>query len=146
MGIEVEQTKIIRADADVVWDFLERPETWKTWWTDCIEARTLDDRSLHEGSALELVVQPRRLKLTFTPVVDLLTERKLLSLTYRSAFTQTTAAWYLHEKPDATHVKAELVFNGLFPFLVTISQQSSAVRATVQRNLRGLKKAAERMV
>lgn len=145
MGIEVEQAKIIRADPEVVWDFLEHPETWKTWWPDCVEARVTDDRTLREASRLESVVRPVRLSLTLNPIVDLVIERKTLSMTHRSAFIQSTAAWYLYEKPDATHVKAELVFNGLFPFLVTIAQRSSTVRASVKRNLLGLKRAAERM-
>ena len=146
MGIEYEQTKVIRTDPEVIWDFLGRLETWKTWWPDCVEALAVDDRTLREGSRLELVLQPVRLRMTLRPVVDLLSESKTLSLTHRSAFLQTTFAWYLVEKPDATLVKAEVVANGLFPFLVTIAQQSGVVRGSVQRNLRGLKRAAERMV
>ncbi|MEE8522518.1 MAG: SRPBCC family protein [Thermoanaerobaculia bacterium] len=146
MGIELELVKIIRADPEVVWDFLVRTETWKSWWPDCVEAATEDDRRLEEGSRIELVLQPRITKVTLRPTVDLYSEGKTLSLTHRSALIQTTAAWYLSEKPDATVVKGELVFNGLLPFLVTIAQQSSAVRACFQRNLSGLKKAAERLV
>jgi hypothetical protein len=146
MGIEIEQTKIIRADPEVVWDFLVRTETWKSWWPDCIEALRDTDRQLEEGSRLELVLQPRITKLTLRPIVDLFTDGKTLSLTHRSALIQATAAWYLSERPDATLVKGELVFNGLLSFLITIAQQSSAVRASFQRNLSGLKKAAERMV
>ncbi len=147
MGIEVEHTKIIRADPDLVWDFLARPSTWKSWWPDCIEANTGEDRrDLREGSILELVLQPRQMRLTLRPTVDLLTERRTLSMTHHSALIHTTAAWYLHERPDATHVKAELVFNGIFPFFVTIAQQSGSVKASLQRNLQGLKKVAERMV
>lgn len=147
MGIEVEHTKIIRADPEVIWGFLVRPPTWKSWWVDCVEASSGDDRrELQEGTRLELVLQPRNLRLTLRPTVDLLTERKTLSMTHHSALIHTTAAWYLYERPDATQVKAELVFNGILPFFVTIAQQSSTVRASLQRNLQGLKKAAERMV
>jgi Polyketide cyclase / dehydrase and lipid transport len=146
MGIEIEQSKVIRADPEVVWDFLVRTETWKSWWPDCVEAARADDRRLEEGTRLELVLQPRITKLTLRPVVDLFTEGKTLSLTHRSALIQTTAAWYISERPDATVVKGELVFNGFLPFVITVSQQSSAVRACFQRNLAGLKKAAERMV
>lgn len=146
MGVELELVKIVRADPEVVWDFLVRTETWKSWWPDCVEAASEDDRRLEEGSRIELVLQPRITKVTLRPTVDLYTKGKTLSLTHRSALIQTTAAWYLSEKPDATVVKGELVFNGLLPFLVTIAQQSSAVRACFQRNLSGLKKAAERLV
>ncbi len=146
MGIEVEQSKVVRSDPEVIWELLERPEKWSSWWRECVEARITDDRTLREGSRLELVLQPVRLRQTLRPVVDLLTERKTLRLTHRSAFLQTTFAWYLVERPDATVVKAEVVANGLFPFLVTIAQQSGVVRRTVQGNLRALKRAAERMV
>lgn len=146
MGIELEQTKIIRADPELIWDFLVRTETWKSWWPDCVEAASEDERRLDEGSRIELVLQPRVAKLTLRPTVDLLTEGKTLSLTHRSPLIQTTAAWYLSERPDATVVRGELVFNGIVPFLITIGQQSSAVRACFQRNLNGLKKAAERLV
>ena len=146
MGIEYEQTKLIRTDPEVIWDFLGRPETWKTWWPDCVEARAVDDRTLREGSRLEVVLQPVRLRVTLWPVVDLLTASRTLSLTHRSTFLHTTFAWHLVEKPDATLVKAEVVANGIFPFLVTIAQRSGVVRGAVQRNLRGLKRAAERMV
>ncbi len=146
MGIEFEQSKIIRADPEVVWDFLIRPDTWSSWWPDCVEAAVTDDRRLEEGSSLELVLQPRISKVTLRPVVDLLTVGKTLSLTHRSAMIQSTAAWYLSERPDATVVKGELVFNGILPFLITIAQQSSAVRSCFQRNLSGLKKTSERMV
>ncbi len=146
MGIEVEQSKMIRSDPEIIWDLLERPEKWSSWWRECVEARITDDRALREGSRLELVLQPVRLRKTLRPVVDLLTERKTLSLTHRSPFLQTTFAWYLVERPDATVVKVEAVANGLFPFLVTIAQQSGVVRHTVQSHLRALKRAAERMV
>lgn len=146
MGIEVEQTKIIRADAEVVWDLLCQPEKWKGWWPECVDARVSDERALAEGSRLELVLRPGTLQLTLRPVVDLLTERKALSLTHHSPTLHTTCAWYLVEKPDATHVKAEVVANGLLPFLVTIAQRSSIVAMTLKRNLLGLKRTAERMV
>ena len=146
MGIEFEQTKSIRSDPEVIWELLERPEKWSSWWPECVAARATDDRALREGSRLELVVQPVRMRWKLRPTVDLLTEGRTLSLIHRSAFLQTSFGWYLQERPDATLVKGEVVANGLGPFLVTIAQQSSLVRITVQRNLRALKRAAERLV
>ena len=146
MGIEFEQTKVIRSDPEIIWELLERPEKWSSWWPECVAARATDEGTLREGSRLELVVQPFRARWTLRPTVDLLTERKTMSLTHRSALLQTTFGWYLQERPDATLVKGEVVANGLGPFLLTIAQQSSLVRGTVQRNLRALKRAAERMV
>ena len=50
MGIEAEETKVIRADSDVIWDLLARPDAWRTWWPGCVAARTLDDRPAHHGT------------------------------------------------------------------------------------------------
>jgi len=144
MGIEVEETKIVRSDPEVIWELLSKPEGWKGWWPACVEARLAEDPVLRDGSQLEVVLKPATVKMTFHPVVDLFTENKHLSLTHRSAFIQTTAVWYLTPRPDATLVKAEIIFNGLFPFLVTIAQRSSVVRYALQSNLRGLKRHAER--
>lgn len=144
MGIEAEVSRKIFADSDAIWELLGDPPAWPTWWLDCVSAKTLDSRTLREGSALEVLVKPRTMSLTLNPVVDLYTERKLLSLTHRSTFIHTTATWQLLEKKDSVLVTANIVFNGLLPFLITISQQSSVVRFSLNNNLKGLKKAAEK--
>ena len=144
MGIEAEVSRKIFADSDAIWELLSDLEAWPTWWMDCVAARTMDSRKLREGSALEVLVKPRTVSLTLNPVVDLFTERKLLSLTHRSTFVHTTATWQLLEKNDAVIVTANIVFNGFLPFLITIAQQSSVVRLSLNNNLKGLKKAAEK--
>jgi hypothetical protein len=144
MGIEAEVSRKIFADSDAIWELLSDLEAWPTWWVDCVIARTMDSRTLREGSTLEVLVKPRAVSLTLNPVVDLFTERKLLSLTHRSAFIHSTATWQLVEKNDAVTVTASIVFNGLLPFLITIAQQSSVVRFSLNNNLKGLKKAAEK--
>ncbi len=146
MGIDVDLSTGIRADPDVVWGLLEDASSWSTWWRGCITARAFDDRRLREGSQLELVLQPKLQKFTFKPVVDLLTENRALSLTHRSAFLQTTTAWYLVEKPDRTMVTVQSVFNGVMPFLMSILQQRSSVQLCLKGNLQGLRRAAERIM
>lgn len=143
MGIEAEVVKNVFAEPMVIWGLLADPPMWKTWWPDCISATTADSKSLHEGSHLELVLQPRQIKITLRPEVDLCTEGKLLSLTHRSALIHTTASWHLVEKDDCVRVTGQIVFNGFFPFLITIAQQSSIVRFSLNNNLKGLKRAAE---
>ncbi len=146
MGIDVDLSTGIRADPDVVWGLLEDPAGWSTWWRGCVAAQAVDGKTLREGSRLELVLQPKLQKFTFKPVVDLLTENRALSLTHRSAFVQTTTAWYLAEKPDRTMVTVQTAFNGLMPFLMSILQQRGTVQLCLKGNLQGLRRAAERIM
>ncbi len=145
MGIDVDISINVRSDPEIIWGLLVDPSGWSGWWRTCIAARSLDDRTLREDSGLELVLQPKFQKLTFRPVVDLLTENRALSLTHRSLFVQTTTAWYLAEKPDRTQVTVQSVFNGLLPFLMSIAQQRSTVQLCLKTNLQGLRRAAERI-
>ncbi len=146
MGIDAEITTGIRADPDIVWGLLVDPSSWSSWWRSCVAAHSIDSRDLREGSEIELVLKPKLQKVTFRPVVDLLTDYRTLSLTHRSFFVQTTTAWYLAEKPDRTQVTVQSVFNGILPFLMSIAQQRSTVHLTLKTNLQGLRRAAERLV
>ena len=146
MGIDVELSTSIRTDPEIIWALLVDPSTWKGWWRGCLAAQTSDGRDLREGSQLEVLLQPKLQKFTFRPVVDLLTENRTLSLTHRSAFLQTTAAWYLAEKPDRTQVDLQIIFNGLLPFFMSIFQQRRSVQLILKKNLQGLRQAAERSV
>ena len=144
MGIEAEVSKNVLTEREIIWELLGDPSTWASWWVDCVAAKTTDERSLREGSRLEVVLKPKRGKMTLNPVVDLCTEGKLLSLTHRSFGIHTTCEWKLEDRPEGVRVTARIVFNGLVPFLITIAQQSSIVRFSLNNNLRGLKRAAER--
>lgn len=146
MGIDAELSAGIRADPDIIWGLLADPSGWSSWWRSCVAAHSVDGKTLHEGSGVELVLQPKLQKFTFRPVVDLLTEHRSLSLTHRSTFVQTTTAWYLAEKPDRTQVTVQTVFNGLLPFLMSLAQQRSTVQLCLKTNLQGLRRAAERLV
>ena len=145
MGIDADLSIPVRADPDVIWDLLEDPSTWPGWWRSCVAARSVDGKALREGSRLEVVLQVKLQKLTFKPVVDLLTPNRTLSLTQRSFAVQTTTGWYLAEKPDRTEVKVQTVFNGLLPFVMSILQQRSTVQMALKSNLQGLRRAAERI-
>lgn len=144
MGIEAEIARNILADPDVIWEQLTDTKAWPSWWVDCQSAKTLDDKRLDEGSRLELVVKPHSIPLTLRPEVDLMSFHKTLSLTHHSAFIHTTCTWQLVERPEGVRVTAQIVFNGIFPFLVTILQQSSVVRFSLNNFMKGLKRSAER--
>ncbi len=144
MGIEAEVSRNILADPDVIWQQLTETKGWPSWWIDCRTAKTHDDKPLDEGSRLELMVKPRNVAITLNPVVDLMTPLKTLSLTHRSAFIHTTCTWQLVEKPEGVRVTAQIVFNGVFAFLVAIAQQSGVVRFSLNNFMKGLKRSAER--
>ena len=146
MGIDADLSIPVRADPDVVWGLLVDPSSWASWWRACVAARSLDGKDLREGSRLEVVLQVKYQKLTFKPVVDLLTENRTLSLTQRSFAVQTTTSWYLAEKPDRTEVAVQTVFNGLLPFVMSILQQRGTVQMALKSNLQGLRRAAERIM
>lgn len=146
MAIEIEEATHIASEPVIIWGLLIDPTSWKTWWPDCREANSTDFRTLREGSELEVVLQPKHQKLTFTPIVDLITDGKTLSLTHRAAFLQTTVRWYLQEKPEGTRVLVHGIFAGLSPFLMRLLRRDDTLRFSLNSNLRGLKKMAERLV
>lgn len=144
MGIEAELTKKVFAERETIWELLGDASTWSSWWPDCVIAKTHDGKTLREGSQLELVLRPRHMKLTLRPEVSLCTEHKTLSLVHQSAGIHSMCSWQLTDLADGVRIDAQVVFNGLFPFLVTIAQQSSVVRFSLANNLKGLKRASER--
>ena len=145
MGIDADLSINSRADPEVIWGLLEDPSTWSSWWRACVAAQTGDGGRLREGSQVEIVLQPKFQKLTFKPVVDLMTENRTLSLTQRTLSVQTTTGWYLAEKPDRTQVTVQTVFNGLLPFFMGVLQQRRLVQMVLRSNLSGLRRAAERI-
>ncbi|NJL29174.1 MAG: hypothetical protein HC897_15480 [Thermoanaerobaculia bacterium] len=146
MSFECEQSVNVATERDVVWRLLIDASTWKTWWSDCVDATAADRRTLHEGSKLELALQPKQLKYTFYPEVDLTSEGKSLSLTHRSLFVQWTVSWFLQDLETGTRVTARGSFAGLGTLLPRIFHQDDTARFSLNSNLRGLKRLAERMV
>jgi hypothetical protein len=145
MSFECEQSVNVATDREVVWRLLIDPTTWKTWWPDCIDASAVDRKMLHEGSKLELALQPKQVKYTFNPEVDLTSEGKNLSLTHRSLFVQWTVSWHLQDLANGTRVTARGAFTGLGTALKGLFHQDDTVRFSLHSNLRGLKRLAERM-
>lgn len=146
MAIEVEQSVNVATGPESVWRLLADPNSWKSWWPDCVDAHVSDYKVLREGSELVVVVQPQHSKLTFRPTVDLYTEQRTLSLTHRTVFFACTAAWYLQPREDGTRVTVRAVLAGPAAFLLRLLRRDAIVRLTLHSQLRGLKKVAERMV
>lgn len=144
MGIEAEISRNILADPDVIWEQLTDTKTWPAWWIDCQSAKTMDEKRLDEGSRLELVVKPGTVALTLRPEVDLMSPLKTLSMTHHTAFIHTTCSWQLVERPEGVRVTGQVVFNGLFAFLISILQRRSTVRLCLNNFMKGLKRSAER--
>jgi uncharacterized protein YndB with AHSA1/START domain len=145
MGLEIDVQKNIDAAPATVWELLEKPPTWSTWWTECDHALAQDRRGLREGSQIELVLRPDRRPTTLMPVVELYTEEKTLSLTHRSSMVQATATFYLSSHRHGTRVRVQAVFEGLGILLLRLSGRGGVPLHTLDSALRGLKRVAERM-
>ncbi|MEM8961653.1 MAG: SRPBCC family protein [Acidobacteriota bacterium] len=145
MGFELDHSVNVAAPADIVWRLLIDPSSWSGWWRDCLDAQSRDLRNLREGSELSLTVQPKHMRMTFEPRVDLMIEQKTLSMSHRSALVQASLSWYLGASEMGTRVQARVVFAGLWSNVMGLTRQKDAVHFAVHSNLRDLKKVAERL-
>ena len=145
MGISIEHAVNVGAPPAVIWRLLIDPQTWGSWWRDCIDARSVDFRNLREGSEMELTLQPRHSKMTMHPIVDLMVEEKTLSITHRGPFLQATAAWYLDASEAGTRVKVQGAFTGIGPLVMRPFGARETAHFSLHASLRDLKKIAERM-
>jgi len=146
MPIECEMAVHIANEREKIWQLLENPAAWKTFWPDCVDATSADRKLLREGSELELVLQPGASLHTFRPSVDLLVPGKTLSLTHRGPFLRWTVSWYLDDVETGVRVKVQGIFAGVGTFLARLLRQDDTFRFSLHGQLRGLKKLAERMV
>ena len=146
MAVVVEKVTNIASAPETVWSLLVNPESWKSWWSGCIEARTMDRRTLREGSQLELVLQPRHQKVTLNPVVDMMSEGKTLSLTQQGALLQGTVVWEVVEGPMGARVNLRGVFKGFQVWLMGLAGKNGTFQLSLSANLRGLKKTSEHMI
>ena len=145
MGIELDLSKKILAPPSVVWSLLGSIQSWPRWWRDCEAARVKDGRAPREGSELELVIKPGATSGNYHPTIDLYTEDRVLGMTYRGAFSQSTCEWYLNRKPDGTEVRAKLVYDGVGSLFIRLTGRTTLVRLALENQLKDLKKFAERM-
>lgn len=145
MAREIDLSRNILAPSDTVWELLEKPVTWKSWWPECENARILDRGALREGSAIEVTLQPDYRKYDFRPVVDLFTMGKTMSLTHRSWSMGITVSFYLSEKSGGTHVRLQAVVEGLGMLFATLTGRGGLPLQTFDSALRGLKRTAERL-
>lgn len=143
MALVVETSSPAAADPAVVWNLLYDTTSWRTWWKDLLSVRILDHKPLREGSPLELLVQPRQMKLTLHPTVDLLTEGRTLSLTHWRSLLRGTVAWQIAPHDLGVKISARGVFKGPLTVGNTWFHQEDALRMTLHRSVRGLKKASE---
>lgn len=145
MAREIDLTRIIQAPAETVWELLEKPVTWKSWWSECEHARILDRGALREGTAIEVALRPDSRAITLQPTVDLFTMGKTLSLTHRSWSLAATVAFYLTEKNNGTHVRLQAVVEGLGMIFARLTGNGDLPLHVLDSALRGLKRTAERL-
>ena len=146
MAVVVEKIASVESSPETVWGLLINLESWKRWWPGCVEARTEDFRTLHEGSKIELVVKPVSRKYTFNPEVDMLSEGRTLSITQQSLLLQYTVVWEVVEGPAGARVSLRGVFKGFQVWLMGLASQNVMFHHSLGSSLRGLKKLAERMI
>ena len=110
------------------------------------EALTRDLKPLREGSEIELVLRPGYRRITYNPIVDMLTEGRALSLTHRSLMFQCTVVWQVTEGGSGARVLIRGVFKGIQPFLLARIGRDHLYRLILHHNLRDLRRIAEKMV
>lgn len=145
MSREIDISRNILAPADTVWELIEKPVTWKSWWPECKNAQILDRGALREGSSIEVSLQPDYRTLDFRPTVDLFTMGKTLSLTHRSWSMGATVGFYVSEKKSGTHVRLQAAIEGLGMLFLTLTGRGSLPLQVLDSALRGLKRTAERL-
>ncbi|MDA8017490.1 MAG: hypothetical protein MPN21_08580 [Thermoanaerobaculia bacterium] len=145
MGREIDISRNILAPADTVWELLEKPVTWKSWWPECENARILDRGALREGSSIEVTLRPDARTIDLLPTVDLFTMGKTLSLTHRSWALAATASFYLSAKDSGTHVRVQAVVEGLGVLYASLTGNGTLPLQLLDSALRGLKRTAERL-
>jgi len=142
---EIYISRNILAPIDTVWELVEKPVTWKSWWPECSNAKILDRGALREGSSVEVTLQPDYRKLDFRPTVDLFTMGKTLSFTHRSWSMGATVSFYLSEKSSGTHVRLQAVVEGLGMLFLTLTGRGGLPLQVLDSAMRGLKRTAERL-
>lgn len=145
MGREIDISRSIVAPIDTVWELVEKPVTWKSWWPECENAQILDRGALREGSSIEVTLKPDYRKYDFRPTVDLFTMGKTLSMTHRSWAVSATVSFYLSEKSSGTHVRLQAVVEGLGMLFAGLTGRGALPQQVLDSALRGLKRTAERL-
>lgn len=145
MSIVVEETAHVLAEPHHVWRLLSEPTAWPRWWTGCVAAKLIDGSRFDEGARLELVVQPKHLKTTYRPLVDMMTRERVLSLTHRGPFRQATVTWTLTPEDERVRVTARGVFQGAYFFFLRVLQKGSTPERVLKVQLRELRRTAERL-
>jgi uncharacterized protein YndB with AHSA1/START domain len=140
----IEETILVAAPPEAVWKYLENPWSWPQWWPACREARTGDRKPLREGGRLRLVLKPSLLTFTFEPLVNVVQPGRALIWTGTGAGVTGRHAFFLEARPNGTLVRQREDFSGPGLALFLLLAQVPVTRRMFQRNLRGLKRFAER--
>ena len=144
MSLSIEETIHVAAPPESVWKLLVDLHTWRHWWPNCLEAETKDRKTLHDGSEFTLRLKLGLLQTKFRPKVDAATPPKHLVWTGRGAGVTGRHAFYLDAKPNGTFVRQQEKFDGPGVVLFRLLRLDRATRTMFQKNLRGLKRLAER--
>ena len=142
--LTIEESILIAAPPESIWKLLVDLHSWRLWWPNCLEAETRDRKTLHDGSEFLLRLKLGWLKTKFKPRVNAATAPKLLVWTGRGAGLTGLHSFHLDPKPNGTFVRQIENFDGPGLLLFRLLRLDRATREMFQKNLRGLKRMAER--
>jgi hypothetical protein len=143
-AFEIEESIHVGAAPEIVWRFLGDPRSWPLWWPGCREAVTRDRKTLHDGSALTLALRLGWLAVKIDARVHTVTPQRTLLWEGQGAGVTGRHAFYLDAKPNGTFVRQRESFSGPGVLLFRLARLDVLTRKMFQKNLKGLKRIAER--
>lgn len=146
MAIAMEHTVPVAADPETVWGLLINAESWKEWWPECVTAKSLDHRTLREGSRVELLLDASGRKRTFFAEVGMVSEGKTLSMTHESWNLRCTVTWNILPGPSGARLQVHGAFAGLGAFWEHTMGRDYSFSVPFRSQLRHLRRIAEQMI
>lgn len=142
----LESQVVLGAAPERVWGLLIEPRSWETWWPAVTFARTHDFKPLRERSSFEASLELGRLRATLRGRVTLLAEPRALTWEARLWAVPLREEWYLAVGDRGARYTARAVFSGPGAVLFRILRVQKLWKEMQDRQARGLKRIAERMV
>lgn len=142
----LESQVVVGAAAEQAWGLLVEPRSWETWWPAVTFARTHDFKPLREGSSFEASLELGRLRATLRGRVTLLAEPRALTWEARLWGVPLRAEWYLASGGRGIRYTARAAFSGPGALAFRILRVQKLWKEMQDRQARGLKRIAERMI
>ena len=129
-----------------VWGLLIEPRSWESWWPAVTFARTEDFKPLRERSRFEASLELGRLRTTLKGRVTLLAEPKAVTWEARLWGVPLRQEWYLSPGTRGSRFTARAAFSGPGRIFLSLLRGTRRWQEMQERQVRGLKVLAERML